>query len=58
MQRQSPYTALALLVLFKQKAVTIDEDTFDVCVDTLVGLLEEVNDEKYRLSQKKVIVTP
>lgn len=58
MQRLSPYTALATLLLFKEKKLAIDEETFDQCVDTLVSVLEDTNDEKYRLTQRKLIVTP
>jgi len=52
-QPLSPYTALASLVLFKQRRLTMSEEFYDQCVDTVVSLLEDVNDEKYRLEQRK-----
>lgn len=57
-QPLSPYTALATLVLFKQRRLNIGEEMYDQCVDTIVGLLEEVNDEKFRLIPRNDSVTP
>jgi len=48
-QRPSPLTALAMLLLFKQRRVDITLEDYDLFVDTVVGALEDANDEKYRL---------
>jgi len=45
----SPYSALALLCLFKQGKMSLTVSQFDECQDALITLLEEVNDEKHRL---------
>jgi len=50
--RQSPYTALSLLLMFKQQKITLDESVFDLSFDTIVQFLEEVNEEKYRLTPR------
>lgn len=57
MQRQqiSYYTAVGVLVAFKNKQLDLDEEIFDTCVDTLVELLEATNDEKYRLHNRKPV---
>jgi len=54
-QPPSPYTALGMLLMFKQRRIDLDEETYDVCVDVLVGVLEDVNDEKFRLQPRRVI---
>lgn len=54
----SPYTALAMLVLFKGGKMPLTESAFDECVDRLVALLEDCNDERYRLTKDRLIVTP
>jgi len=46
----SPYTALATLVLFKQRRLNIDQVTYDQCLDVIIDLLEECNNEKFRLT--------
>lgn len=56
-QPLSPYTALASLVLFKQRRLSMSEEFYDQCVDTIVALLEEVNDERYRLEQRQTPTT-
>jgi len=45
----SPFLALAQLVMFKRKALPMTESRYEECVDAVVTLLEEVNDESYRL---------
>jgi len=46
--RQSPFTALSLLMLHKRKLLTISQAEFELSFDTILQVLEEVNDEKYR----------
>lgn len=46
----SPHTAISLLLLFKRQQHPLTEAEFDLCFDTIVQLLEEVNEEKYRLT--------
>lgn len=52
--RQSPFTALALLLMFKRQHRSMTEAEYDLCFQTIVQFLEEVNDEKYRLEQSNV----
>lgn len=47
----SPFTAVAMLTMFKQRRLNMDEEMFDTCVDALVQLLEDTNDEKFRLER-------
>jgi len=47
----SPFTAVAMLTMFKQRRLNMDERMFDQCVDALVELLEATNDEKFRLER-------
>jgi len=54
----SPHTALALLLLFKQRRLELDERQYEECVDTIVELLEQVNDESYRLTKNPRIIIP
>lgn len=37
-----------MLLLFKQRRVALDLQDFDLYFDTLLELLEEANNEKYR----------
>jgi len=53
----SPFTAVAMLTMFKQRRITMDEETYEQCVDAIVLLLEQVNDESYRLEGRQP-VTP
>lgn len=50
--RQSPFTALCQLLMFKRKLFPLTEAEFDLAFDTLVQVLEEVNDEKYRVTPR------
>jgi len=45
----SPFTAVALICLFKQGRMRLTYSQFDECWDALTQLLEEANDEKHRL---------
>jgi len=45
----SPYTALSLLLLFKQRRIPLTQTQFDQCFDTIVDVLDEANNEKFRL---------
>jgi len=38
-----------MLTMFKQRRINLDVETYETCIDVIVGLLEEVNDEKFRL---------
>lgn len=49
MGKASPFTAFVMLLLFKQRRVSLDQVTFDLYFDTVVDVLEEANNEKYRL---------
>jgi len=49
----SPYTAVSMLLLFKQRRIPLNAQDFDLYFDTLLELLEEVNNEKFRV-QKEV----
>lgn len=53
----SPYTALGLLAAFKQQKITLEESIFDLCFDTILQFLEETNDEKYRVTPRRVMPT-
>lgn len=47
----SPFTALTLLLMFKQRRYSMTHAQFDLYVGTIVELLEEVHNERYRLDQ-------
>lgn len=49
------YTAVGVLVAFKNRQLNLDEEVFETCFDVLVSLLEEVNNEKYRLQNRQPI---
>lgn len=44
----SPFTALSLLLLHKRELTTCTEAEFDLAFDTVLQVLEEVNDTKFR----------
>lgn len=48
----SPYSALGLLLLFKQKRITLSPQQFDEAVDVVVDVLEQVHNEQYRLEEE------
>lgn len=52
--RPTPFTAISLLTMFERKKIVLDWATYECCVDEVVSLLERVNDEKYRLTDKSV----
>jgi len=54
-QRLSPHSAVAILVCFEKRQLNLDEEIFDQCLDTIIDFLEKVNDEKYRLTNRKPI---
>jgi len=45
----SPYSAVSLLLLFKQRRITLTPKQFDEAWDAIIDVLDEVNNEKYRL---------
>jgi len=47
----SPFTAVAMLTMFKQRRLNMHEEQFHQCVDALVELLEQTNNEKFRLEK-------
>lgn len=47
--KASPFTAFVMLLLFKQRRVSLKQVEFDLYFDTVVEVLEAANDEKYRL---------
>lgn len=49
------FTAVGILVAFRNKQLNLDEEIFEVCFDVICGLLEDVNNEKYRLQNRKPI---
>jgi len=51
-QYPSPFTALAMLLMFKQRRVELSEQDFDLHFDTLLEVLEEVNNEKFRTQKE------
>jgi len=51
--KASPFTALTLLLMFKQRRYVMTQAQFDLYVGTIVELLEEVHNEQYRLDQKE-----
>lgn len=51
----SYFTAVGVLVAFKNKQLNLDEEVFEQCVDTVISLLEETNNEKYRLKNRQPI---
>lgn len=46
----SPYSAVGLLLLFKQRRIELTHQQFEEAFDVILDVLEEVNNEKYRLS--------
>jgi len=50
-QFPSPFTAVSMLLLFKQRRVELSEQDFNLYFDTLLELLEDLNDEKYRVQK-------
>lgn len=54
----SPYSALALLLLFKQRKYNLTLEQFEECFDALCEVLEAANDEKYRLEGDTTDVSP
>jgi len=52
-QFPSPFTALSMLLLFKQRRVELTHQDFDLHFDTLVEVLEEVDNEKYRCEEER-----
>jgi len=48
-ETMSPFTAVALLCLFKQGRMSLTTAQFDECFDALMELMEDSNDEKHRL---------
>lgn len=53
----SYFTAVGVLVAFQKKQLNLDEAVYEQCLDTIVELLEECNNERYRLTNK-VQITP
>jgi len=53
MGKASPFTAVAMLLMFKQQRVTLTESQFDLYVGTIVELLEEVHDDRYLLEKEE-----
>lgn len=49
----SPYTAVSMLLLYKQRRIPLNTQEFDLYFDTLLEVLEEVNNERYRLDDQK-----
>jgi len=50
----SPYLAVSMLAMFQRKAIPrLTEERYYEAVDALVQLLEDANDEKYRLIPKE-----
>jgi len=50
----SPYLAVSMLCMFQRKAIpTLTEERYYEAVDSIVKLLEDCNDEKYRLLPKE-----
>lgn len=49
----SPYTAVSMLLLFKQRRIPLNHQEFDLYFDTILEVLEEVNNERYRLDPQK-----
>jgi len=54
-QPMSFFTAVGVLVAFRDRKLNLDEEIFEQCLDTLIGLLEDVNNEKYRLRNRQPI---
>lgn len=46
----SPLSALFQLLCFKRRIVGMTERHFDDCFDVVTGLLEEANNERFRLT--------
>jgi len=49
----SPFTAIAMLLLFKQRRVPMTRQDFDLYFDTILEVLEEVNNERFRLEKEE-----
>lgn len=49
----SPFTALCLLLMFKQGRYQMTQAQFDLYVGTVVDLLEDVHNEQYRLIKEE-----
>jgi len=45
----SPYTCFTMILLFKQRRMDLTRETYDQCVDVIIGVLEEANNETWRL---------
>lgn len=45
----SPFSSVSLLTLFVKRRITMTEETFDKAFDGLTALLEDANNERYRL---------
>lgn len=54
----SPHTAVAMLLLHKQRRLTLELQDFDLYFDTILELLEETNNEKYRCRHSDVSPAP
>jgi len=50
MQKTSPYTALACLILWQAGKLTATEDDVDTWIDAIIAILEECNNERYRFA--------
>jgi len=48
----SPFTATSMLLLFKQRRIELNEQDFNLYFDTILEMLEEVNNERYRLEKE------
>lgn len=51
-QHMSYFTAVGVLVAFQKKQLNLDEAVYEQCLDTIVELLEECNNERYRLTNR------
>jgi len=49
----SPASAAALLEMFEARKLELTEAQYDQLVDTVVSLLEKVNDQKFRLIKEE-----
>jgi len=45
----TPFTAIAMLVMHTEKKCRLTEGEFELAFDTILSLLEEANNNKYRL---------
>lgn len=53
-QQLSFFTAVGVLVAFRDRKLNLDEEVFEQCFDTVVSLLEDCNNEKYRVLNRDV----